>query len=83
MGPKGPPLANTGEPARSLASGQCQCVADRPLPGHGHLVDDGEIFTGQIRYLGCPARPDLPAYLSKTQHLQKTGMSLFIIRKKS
>ena len=70
IGPKGLPFAS----AVYLLTG--------PSPGTVIRLDDSEIFPGHNRRLGCPARADLPAYLSKTQHLGKTGMSLFIIREK-
>ena len=50
-----------------------------PSPGAVIRLDDGNFPAGQIRCLGCPARPDLPINVSKTQHLEKTGMILFII----
>jgi len=63
MGPKGPPLASTREPARSIAPRQCQCMADRPLPGHGHLAGRRRNLCWTNPVPGRPARPDLPTYL--------------------
>lgn len=84
MGPNGPPLARTSEPALSIASRQCASAwPTGPSPGTVIRLDDDKVFAGRIRRLGSPARPDLPTYLCKTQHRYETGMSLFIIRVKS
>ncbi|YAF61306.1 hypothetical protein DOCECA_14140 [Pseudomonas sp. E102] len=67
MGPKGLPFASA------------DYLLTDPSPGTVIRLYDSDMFSGHNRRLGCLARADSPAFLSKTKHLGKTGMSLFII----
>jgi hypothetical protein len=55
-------------------------------PSPGSIICPGSgkkcVRLGKTEPCGYPARLDLSAYVSKTQHRAKTGMSLFIIRAK-
>lgn len=61
MGPKGPPLASTCEPARSITPGQCVSAwPTGPSPGAVIRLDDGEIFAEQTRCLDVLPDPICP-----------------------